>query len=95
MIPWTWIAIFTAAVNMVIYMNQTKFSVVAAEAIKYHRKQAGLTQHELADFAGIGKTVVFDLEHAKPSVRLDTLLSVLSVLNIKLELKSAMSGFDS
>lgn len=39
---------------------------------------------ELAQTAGVGKTMVFDLEKGKQSVRLNTLLKVLSALNIKL-----------
>ncbi|MDI6033918.1 helix-turn-helix domain-containing protein [Flavobacterium sp. LB2P84] len=33
--------------------------------IKEHRKQAGLTQLELANLAGVGKTTVFDIEKNK------------------------------
>ena len=51
------------------------------------RKKSGLTQQGLAMLAGVGKTVVFDLEHGKASVQLDTLLKVLKVLNIKLHLE--------
>ena len=56
--------------------------------IKQHRKLAGLSQAELAKLAGVGKTVIFDLEHGKESVQLDTLKKVLSALNIQLELRS-------
>ena len=56
--------------------------------IRQHRKLAGLSQSELARVAGVGKTVVFDLEHGKESVQLDTLKKVLAVLNIQLELRS-------
>ena len=49
---------------------------------------SGLSQSELAKVAGVGKTVVFDLEHGKESVQLDTLKKVLTVLNIQLELRS-------
>lgn len=55
-----------------------------SKIIRFHRKKAGLTQKELADLAGIGKTAVFDLEKGKPTVKLQTLLQVLSALNIRL-----------
>lgn len=55
-----------------------------ARTIQFHRKQAGLTQAQLAQFAGVGKTVVFDIEHQKATVQLATILKILSVLNIKL-----------
>lgn len=53
--------------------------------VRFHRKKSGLSQLELARMAGVGKTSVFDIEKAKPSVQLDTLMKVLAILNIKLE----------
>lgn len=52
------------------------------------RKKAGLTQKELADFAGVGKTVVFDVEKGKDSVRFCTLLKIFKLLNISIVLQS-------
>ncbi len=63
-------------------------SIKIGEIIRQHRKLSGLSQSELAKLAGVGKTVIFDLEHGKESVQLDTLKKVLSVLNIQLELRS-------
>ncbi len=54
------------------------------QIIRYHRKAAGLTQKELADLAGIGKTVVFDLEKGKESVQIDTMLAMFRVLNLEI-----------
>jgi y4mF family transcriptional regulator len=56
--------------------------------IRQHRKLGGLSQAGLAKLAGVGKTVIFDLEHGKETVQLDTLKKVLAVLNIRLELHS-------
>ena len=50
--------------------------------VRFHRKRAGLSRIALADLAGIGKTVVFDLENGKTTVRVDTLFAVLTALNI-------------
>ncbi len=58
--------------------------------IIFHRKKSKLTQRQLADLAGVGKTVVFDIEKGKETVQLNSLLKVLSVLNIKLEMKSPL-----
>lgn len=68
-------------------MSLEKNADNVAKIIQQHRKAAKLTQHELADLAGVGKTVVFDIEHGKTSVQLDTLLKILNILNIKLILK--------
>ncbi len=59
-----------------------------AETIKYFRKQSGLSQLQLAELAGIGKTAVFDIEKGKASIQLNTLLKVLDVLNIKLQFET-------
>ena len=62
-------------------------SIAIGQTIRLFRKKAGLTQRQLAELAGVGKTVVFDIEKGKPSVQLDTVLKILSVLNIKLKLE--------
>jgi y4mF family transcriptional regulator len=61
-----------------------------AEAIRYHRKKSGLSQEELAKIAGVGKTVVFDVEKGKETVQLDTLSRILRVLNIGIRLESPL-----
>lgn len=61
-----------------------------AEIIRKHRKAAGLSQIQLAEMAGVGKTVVFDLEKGKETIQLDTLRKILSVLNIKVQLISPL-----
>lgn len=55
-----------------------------ARMVRYFRRQSGLSQEQLAQLAGVGKTVIFDIEKGKPSIQLDTLLKVLEILNIKL-----------
>jgi len=61
-----------------------------AEIIRKHRKAAGLSQIQLAEMAGVGKTVVFDLEKGKETIQMDTLRKILSVLNIKVQLMSPL-----
>ena len=58
--------------------------------IRFHRKQRGLSRVNLADIAGVGKTVIFDIEHGKESVRLMTLMRVMDALNISLHLDSPL-----
>lgn len=60
------------------------------EMIRFHRKKSGLSQLEFAKLAGLGKTVIFDIENGKLSVRFDTLLKVLEILNIKIEFQSPL-----
>lgn len=56
------------------------------EHIRTAREARSLSQKELADLAGIGKTAMFDLEHGNPGVRLNTLLAVLHELKMDLKL---------
>lgn len=61
---------------------------VLSTIIRQHRKIAGLSQLQLAELAGVGKTVVFDIEKGKESIQLDTLRKILLALNIKALLTS-------
>lgn len=58
--------------------------------IKEHRKKAGLTQLQLANLAGLGKTTVFDIEKNKTTVSWNNLLAVIKILNIEVQFKSPM-----
>ncbi len=61
-----------------------------SKIVVFHRKKSGLTQKQLADIAGVGKTAIFDVEKGKETVRVNTLLKILSALNIKLNLQSSL-----
>jgi HTH-type transcriptional regulator/antitoxin HipB len=63
--------------------------------VRYHRKKSGLTRVELARLAAVGKTVIFDIEHSKESIQLNTLIKVLTVLNITMDLHSPLMKFVS
>lgn len=61
-----------------------------ATIIKSHRKAANLTQLQLAELAGVGKTVVFDIEKGKDTVKIHTLMKILKVLNIEMRFVSPL-----
>ncbi len=61
-----------------------------SQLIQSHRKKAGLVQAQLAKLAGVGKTVVWDLENGKESVQWDTLQKIFRVLNITVEWRSPL-----
>ena len=65
-----------------------------ARIVKQHRKAAHLSQLQLAELADVGKTVVFDIEKGKETVKLATLRKVLKVLNIKVLLLSPLMKND-
>ncbi|NOS92336.1 MAG: helix-turn-helix transcriptional regulator [Cyclobacteriaceae bacterium] len=58
--------------------------------IRTLRKKSGLTQIQLAEMVGVGKSVIFDLEKGKETVQLSTLVKILSGLNIKVKLLSPL-----
>lgn len=58
--------------------------------VRFHRRKASLTQAKLARMAGVGKASVFDVEKGKETVQLDTLLKIISVLNMELDIKSPL-----
>jgi len=61
-----------------------------ADIIKMHRKAAKLSRVQLAEIAGVGKTVIYDVENGKESVQLDTLRKIFRVLNIKIQFTSPL-----
>jgi len=72
-------------------MSTGEWAGALGQAIREHRRTAGLTQPELAQLAGVGKSSVFDIEKGKSTVRLETLLRVLAALNMELHWRSPMS----
>lgn len=65
-----------------------------ANTVYYCRKQSGLSQQELAKLAGVGKTVVFDIEKGKQTVQLNTLLKVFDILNIRMKFETPFAPTD-
>lgn len=64
-----------------------------ARIVKFHRAKSALTQKQLADLAGVGKTAVYDVEKGKESVRLNTLVKIFEVLNIQMKFESPLINF--
>ena len=58
--------------------------------ILFHRKQAGLSCNELAELAGVGKTVIYDLEKGKNTVKWVTIGKILQALNIAIKFQSPL-----
>jgi len=61
-----------------------------AEIVRFHRKASGLSRKQLADLAGVGKTVIFDIENGKETVLFSTLSKILAALNIKINFESPL-----
>ena len=61
-----------------------------SEIVLFHRKKSGLTRNQLADLAGVGKTVIYDIEKGKETIRFSTLQKLLKTLNIKITFTSPL-----
>ena len=65
------------------------FQEIAA-FVKFHRQKAGLSRNQLADLAGVGKTVIFDIENGKETVQAQSLSKILMTLNIRCVFQSPL-----
>ncbi|MEY4581971.1 MAG: hypothetical protein RL701_6674 [Pseudomonadota bacterium] len=55
--------------------------------VRERRKALQLSQSELAALAGVGLAFLYELEHGKPSVRIDKVLAVFTVLGLELHVR--------
>jgi transcriptional regulator with XRE-family HTH domain len=56
--------------------------------ILWHRKKGNFSRSELADMAGVGQTIIYEIEKGKTTVRSDILFKLLYALNIRVSLQS-------
>ena len=65
---------------------ETSFSDYLAAEVRARRAALRLTQHDLAQLAGVSERFVRFVEQGKPSVQLDSLLALLGTLGLELQL---------
>ena len=65
---------------MTVNLNDKNLS----EIIKSARKKAGISQIQLAELAGVGKTLIFNIENGRINAQFEKLLKIFHVLNLKL-----------
>jgi HTH-type transcriptional regulator/antitoxin HipB len=58
-------------------------------AIRKYREEAGMTQAELADMAGLNRTYLSELEQGKETEQLRRILRILKVLGVRATLQKA------
>lgn len=63
-----------------------------AVAVRTRRADLRLSQQDLADMAGVSERFVRFVEQGKPTLRLDTLLSLLDTLGLELQLATRSSA---
>ena len=63
-----------------------------AENVFRERRDRKWSRIHLAEQAGVGKTVIWDIEHAKPTVRLQTLIQVCGALDMGIQLTEKATG---
>lgn len=54
------------------------------EDVRARRRDLGLLQIDVADMGGVSERFVRELEHDKPTLRLDKVIAVLDVLGLEL-----------
>ncbi|HTV17105.1 MAG TPA: helix-turn-helix transcriptional regulator [Polyangiaceae bacterium] len=59
------------------------------QAIRAYREEAGLTQQELADMAGLHRSYLSDLEQGKGTEQLRRILRLLKLLGVRATLQKA------
>lgn len=59
-------------------------TAMLGEMVRSRRKSLGLTQIEAAGLCGVGERFLRELEHGKPSLEIERVLSVLTGLGIEL-----------
>lgn len=52
--------------------------------LRYHRERASLSRRALSALSGVSETAIYDAEHGKPTVQLQTLYALLGALNLSL-----------
>lgn len=57
--------------------------------VREQRRGLGLTQEDLALHSGVGLAFLYQLEHGKPTVRIDKVLAVLRTLGVTLSCQLA------
>jgi len=56
------------------------------KTVRERRRQLRLTQQDVSDLSGVSVRFLHDLEHDKPSVRMDVVLAALDTLGLELQL---------
>ena len=59
------------------------------DAIRHYRKEAGLTQAELAEAVGLQRSYLSELEHGKETEQLTRIIRVLKRLGVRMMLEKA------
>jgi HTH-type transcriptional regulator / antitoxin HipB len=67
------------------------FTEGLAAQVRARRAVLRLTQHDLADMAGVSERFVRFVEQGKPSVQLDSLVAVLETLGLELQVATRTS----
>lgn len=82
---------------MIMHADQAGFSLAEriGQAVRQERERSGLRQDELALVAGVSTRVVHQIEHGKPTSRLDSVVSVLDALGLQLSVEGPRSRHSS
>jgi HTH-type transcriptional regulator/antitoxin HipB len=71
--------------NVCVGMQKLEFATLS-EVIRARRKAVGLSQQDLAEFAGCSRLFVSELERGKLTFQFDKFLAVLTVLGLRMKI---------
>ena len=63
--------------------------------IRRARKKRGMSQSELGEKSGLRQETISLIENGNPAAKLETILAVLSALNLEIEITQRKSAFDA
>jgi HTH-type transcriptional regulator / antitoxin HipB len=73
-------------------MNKNNWISQLSITIRERRKQLGLTQEELALYAGCSTLLITQLENQKSTIRLDKLIPILQSLGLEFKIGTGKHG---
>ncbi len=60
------------------------------QVVQYHRKRAGLSRKELSTLSNVSPSVIYEIEHGKKTVQMNSLMNLLNALNLTLDIKGPL-----
>lgn len=67
-------------------------TALLGRTVRARRRDLKLSQAELANLAGVGLAFLYELEHGKPTLRIDKVLAVLLVLGLEFHIRDGKHG---
>lgn len=67
-------------------VTPNSYMMEVATAVRSRRRQLGVDQETVARLAGVSRKAVSEIERAKPTIRVDTLVKVLDAVGLEIRI---------